>query len=440
MSPEGPTGSDVAVLPDPLPIEPLSAEVDATIRLPGSKSITNRALICAALAPGESTLTNVLFSEDTEAMIGCLRDLGVGLVVDRTSESIVVTGGAEGFDGAVLDARMSGTTARFIAPFSAVSATTVVLDGAPEMRARPMGDLLESLGDLGCDITDLGDPGHLPVEIRSPKSFADAVTVSGDVSSQFLSGLLLSAPALARGLAVSVDTPLVSVPYVAMTIAVMRAFGAEVSHDEDYRSISVGPRRYSPTDYAIEPDASAASYFLAAAAARGGTVRIPGLGRGSLQGDVAFAEVLARMGAEVEIGSDSIVLRSEGELSGISVDMGDISDTAQTLAAIAPMVSGPVEVEGIGFIRAKETDRLAAVVAELRRLGIHAEENPDGFTVQPGAVSPGVVETYSDHRMAMSFAVLGLLTPGVEIADPGCVSKTFPEFWTTLSAMRGSHS
>ncbi len=420
---------------EPLPIEPLVDPVDAEIVLPGSKSITNRALVCAAHAPGESKLSGVLFSDDTEAMLGCLADLGVGLGIDRQARTVEVAGGVEGVDGAVLDARMSGTTARFVAPMAAASARTVVLDGAPQLRARPMGDLWASLSELGSVVEELGSPGHLPVHLETPGRQTKAVVVPGNVSSQFLSGLLLSAPVMPRGIEVTVEGPLVSVPYVAMTISVMQAFGADVEHSDDYHTIRVAPRSYEPGEYHVEPDASAASYFLAATAAHGGRIRLPGLGRNSIQGDTTFAGVLERMGAEVEFDDSAVELRSEGHLHGISVNMEDISDTAQTLAAIAPFADGPVSVDGIDFIRGKETDRIAAVVTELRRLGIDAVEDVDGFTVQPGEPIPAVVETYDDHRMAMSFAVLGLMRPGISIADPGCVSKTFPDFWQTLELL-----
>jgi 3-phosphoshikimate 1-carboxyvinyltransferase len=262
-----------------------------------------------------------------------------------------------------------------------------------------------------------------------------AIAVSADASSQFASGLLLAAPGTTRGLELVLEGDVVSRPYLDMTCAVMRAFGAEVDQPDPRRFSVAAGLGYTGSDYRIEPDASAASYFFAAAAVSGGRVRIEGLGRNALQGDVGFVDVLARMGAEVDVGDDAIEVRGTGTLQGIEVDMSHISDTAQTLAAIAPFASGPVRVTGIGFIRRKETDRIGAVVAELQRMGVEAVEEADGFAISPGAPQPSVVQTYSDHRMAMSFAITGLIAPGIEIADPGCVHKTFPTFWDVLAGL-----
>lgn len=304
-----------------------------------------------------------------------------------------------------------------------------------------MGDLWEALEQLGAEVIRLGASDRLPVQISGGAGalMGGSVQVRGDSSSQFLTGLLLAAPMMPRGLDVVTEGPLVSRPYVDMTVAVMRAFGAEVGvQDRSGRSvrIEVAPGTYEATDLAVEPDASAASYFFALAAASGGRVRVEGLGSGSLQGDLGFARVLESMGAQVEITADHTEVRGTGHLRGVEVDMTDISDTAPTLAAIAPLATGPTTVKGIGFARGKETDRIAAVVTELNRLGITATESSDGFTVHPGEVSPAIVRTYDDHRMAMSFAVLGLVTGGVTIDDPGCVAKTFPDFWDTVDRLR----
>jgi 3-phosphoshikimate 1-carboxyvinyltransferase len=233
---------------------------------------------------------------------------------------------------------------------------------------------------------------------------------------------------------VEVTTPLVSAPYVTMTAAVMKAFGVEVARDGD--AWVVPEARYRATDYVIEPDASAASYFFAAAVLGGGRVTVPGLGRGSVQGDLAFVDVLERMGATVERLDDRTTVAAGVRLTGVDVDLSALSDTAQTLAAVAVFADTPTRVSGIGFVRGKETDRLAAVVRELRRVGVQAEETADGFVVRPGTPRPAVVETYDDHRMAMSFALLGLRVPGIAIADPGCVAKTFPGFWDALDGLR----
>ncbi len=428
--------SDRRARPDPFEVLPLERPPDATVRPPGSKSITNRALVCAALAGGRSVLDGALLADDTEAMIDCLRGLGVAIGVDRATCSVVVrgVGGRPPVEGALLDARLSGTTSRFVAPVAALTRATTVLDGAPPLRARPMGDLLDALTALGAEVEPLGRPGHLPVRISGGGSLGSSVEVAGDVSSQFLSGLLLSAPCLPDGLEVRTTTPLVSVPYVEMTLAVMEHFGAVVRRDGDL--IAVAPTGYRATSLAVEPDASAATYFLAAAAICGGRVRVEGLGSGSLQGDARFADLLARMGAEVRWDEDSVEVRGGPTLRGITADLADLSDTAQTLAAVAPFAEGPTVVRGIGFIRGKETDRIAAVVKEMRRLGVDATEDDDGFTIRPGEPEGGVVATYDDHRMAMSFALLGLRVPGIRIADPGCVAKTYPGYWDDLDLLR----
>jgi 3-phosphoshikimate 1-carboxyvinyltransferase len=421
-------------------IEPFRGPLDAVVRPPGSKSLTNRALVCAALAEGTTVLTGALYADDTEAMLHCVHGLGAEVQLDRAHRRVVVTGvaGSPAADGALLDARLSGTTSRFVMPMAALGSSTVVLDGAAGLRARPMGELIDALGTLGAAVSPLGEPGHLPVEVEGGGLRGGAISVRGDVSSQFLSGLLLSAPCMPDGLQVDVRTELVSVPYVHMTVAVMREFGAQVDVAEDHRRISVAPTGYRAVEeHRIEPDASAASYFFAAAALLGGRVRVEGLGRGALQGDVAFVDVLERMGAQVDRDDDAIEVRGTGVLHGVEVDMADISDTAQTLAAIAPYADSPTTISGIGFIRAKETDRIAAVVAELQRLGIDAEELPDGLVVRPGAPRPALVQTYEDHRMAMSFALVGLRSPGVRIADPGCVAKTYPDYWADLESLRG---
>ena len=424
--------------PAELEVEPLSGPVDAIVRVPGSKSITNRALVCAGLATGESELHGVLFADDTEAMLGGLHELGIGLVVDRAGSRVDVRGvaGAPPTAGALVDARLSGTTSRFLLPVAALGHATVVIDGQDPLRLRPMGDLLDALASLGATIDPLGVPGHLPLLMEADGLAGGQVVLRGDVSSQFLSGLLLAAPCMDEGLRVRLEGPLVSVPYVRMTLMVMEAFGAQWHWDEDV--ISVEPGGYRSVDrYRIEPDASAASYFFAAAAVSGGRVRVDGLGSDSLQGDVAFVDALEAMGAHVERGADHIQVTGSGELDGVEVDFVDISDTAQTLAVVAPYANSPTTIRGIGFIRGKETDRIAAVVNVLRRCGIAAEELADGVRVHPGEPRPATVQTYHDHRMAMSFAVLGLRAHGVTIADPGCVAKTFPTFWQVLETLRG---
>lgn len=427
---------------DPLPIEPLGGPVDADVDLPGSKSITNRALVCAALADGESTLRHALRADDVRAMHDGLRALGIeirggGEPGGGQDDLLQVLGcaGRPPAPLAIVDAQLSGTTSRFLLPVAALSAGTVRVDGALPLRARPMGPSLDALRALGATVVDVGAPGHLPVDLSGGPVAGGEITVPGDASSQFLSGLLLAGPAMRTGLTIRVEGELVSQPYVEMTVAVMAAFGVTVEHPDE-RTWRIEPQPYRPAGYAIEPDASAASYAFAIPAILGGTVRVDGLGTASLQGDVAFVDLLARMGARVEQTATTTTVHGTGALHGIEADLREISDTAQTLAVVAAFADSPTRVTGIGFIRRKETDRIHAVVTELRRAGIDADEEPDGFVVRPGPVRPATVDTYDDHRMAMSFALLGLRAPGIRIADPGCVSKTFPGYWAMLDGLR----
>lgn len=424
--------------PDVLLVTPIEGPIRATVQLPGSKSITNRALVCAAMADGESTLIGALRADDTEAMVGGLLALGAGAIDAKTNGDLTVWGcaGVPAADVGFVDARLSGTTSRFLLPIAALGSGARRVDGANRLRARPMGATMEALRALGAELHEVGAPGHLPVDVVGGSLHGGEVTISGDVSSQFLSGLLLAGPAMPRGLTVRLRTPLVSRPYVEMTCAVMAAFGVLVSHP-DPATWLVEPQRYRAAAYRIEPDASAASYAFAAAAILGGEVRIDHLGTDSLQGDLAFVDVLERMGAVVERAATTTVVRHAGPLHGIEVDLSQLSDTAQTLGIVAAFADGPTRVTGIGFIRAKETDRIAAVVAELRKAGIDAVDEPDGFVVYPGPIHAADIETYDDHRMAMAFALLGLRVPGIRILDPGCVSKTFPGYWAMLEDLRG---
>ena len=298
-----------------------------------------------------------------------------------------------------------------------------------------MADLVAGLRHLGAEVEAQAEPGHLPLRVGGPFRAAE-VTLPGDVSSQFVSGLLMAAPLAESGLTVSLTTELVSRPYVDMTVAVMRSFGAtvEVRGGTGWRVAGGG---YRPVDsYVIEPDASAASYFLAAAAMSGGRVRIEGLSRSSLQGDVAFVDVLESMGAETRWDTDAIEVQGD-RLVGTDVDLRDLSDTAPTLAVVAALAEGPTTVSGIGFVRGKESDRIAGPVTELGRCGVFAVATSDGFEVRPaGSPHGALVRTYDDHRMAMAFGVLGLVVPGIEIEDPGVVAKTFPDFFAALDQLR----
>jgi 3-phosphoshikimate 1-carboxyvinyltransferase len=420
---------------DVIAIVPVDGPLDAEVRVPGSKSLTNRALVLASLAEGTSTLAGALVADDTEAMAAALSQLGAEIVLDRVLTTVSGVGGRLRPGPLEIDARLSGTTARFVLPVLTLGDGPYVLDGAEPLRDRPMGPTIEALRRLGAEVDDTHRPGHLPVVVRAGEVRGDGVGVDGELSSQFTSGLLLAAAAMPAGLAVDLLGPVVSRPYLDMTVAVLRAFGVDAGSDGE-RRLWVQPGGLRATDYTIEPDASAASYFLAAAAICGGRVRVPDLGAASLQGDARFADTLAAMGAAVHQDAGSTEVRGSRRLRGIDVDLTDMPDMAQTLAAVAVFADGPTRVRGVEVIRGHETDRIAAVVTELRRCGIDAHEHHDGFTIHPGTPQPSRVETYRDHRMAMSFALLGLRAPGIAIADPGCVAKTFPDFFDHLDRLR----
>jgi len=439
-------------------IEPVVGPIDATVTVPGSKSLTNRALVCAALADGVSTIEGGLVADDTEAMIEALRTLGAG--IDETAGTLAVTGtGGRLVPGPKeLDMRLSGTTSRFLLPVVALGSGRYRADGRPGLRRRPMGPVVDGIRQLGASVSPGGEPGHLPVTIVAPGGLRGGdVDVSGDTSSQYLSGLLLAAPYTRDGVHLRVTTPLVGGPFVDLTLAVMAVFGVDVEvterpcADPAPSGASGGPGgsmaarlelvvpagRYRSVRYLVEPDASAASYLLAAAAICGGRVTVDGLGRHSQQSDAGFAALLGAMGAHIERTASATTVTGTGKLEGLGdVDLSTMPDMAQTLAAVAVFADGPTRVRGVGFIRGHETDRVAAVVRELRRCGIEADEEPDGFVVRPGTPRPARIATYDDHRMAMSFALLGLRRPGIEIEDPGCVAKTFPDFWDVLEGLR----
>ena len=408
-----------------------------TIRPPGSKSITNRALICAALADGESLLTGALDSEDTQVLVEALRQLGIAVEHDSEATTIRVAGrsGCLPVDQADLYVGNSGTTARFLAAMLTLGRGTYRLDGTPRMRERPIFDLLDALRQLGADASCEAGTGCPPVVVRARGLSGGQATVGGNVSSQFLSALLMAAPYAKTDVELVVAGGiLVSKPYIDMTLAVMRSFGARVGTDTPGRLTIPAPQRYRALEYAIEPDASAASYFFAAAAITQGEVTVEGLSRDSLQGDVAFCECLKEMGCDVQYGQDRITVVGR-PLHGITVDMNAISDTVQTLSAVALFADGPTTIRNIAHIRHKETDRIGALAVELRKLGAKVEEHLDELRITPSTLRAAQIDTYDDHRMAMSLALVGLRVRGVVIRDPDCTAKTYPRFFDDLQGL-----
>ncbi len=441
--------------PAELEITPLTKSPSLSVTVPGSKSITNRALVLAALARLDRglTLTGVLRSEDTEVMIDCLRKLGF-LIEEDWNTSVVRVSYPDGVtrtipaEAADLWVANSGTTVRFLTAMVSTSKGTYRLDGVPRMRERPINDLLAALQQLGVSARSEGGSGCPPVVISGDGWKSDEVLVRGDVSSQFLSGLVMASVAAWRDVypalpgrpdlsevRIRIDGPLVSKPYVDMTLAVMTAFSIEAGWETSDTICVSGHWQGIPPVYAIEPDASAASYFWAGAAVAGGRVTVSGLNRKSLQGDVRFVEVLEQMGCRVEECDAGITVHG-GKLRGVDVDMNDISDTVMTLGAVACFAEGPTTIRNVAHIRHKETDRIAALATELRKLGAEVEERDDGLTITPRPLTGCAVDTYNDHRMAMSLALVGLKVPGVVIRNPGCVAKTYPGFWQDLEALR----
>lgn len=426
---------------DTLVIPVTTAPVVGTSRPPGSKSITNRALVCAALARGRSMLTGVLDSDDTRVMAAGLTSLGAGLEPDWDAGTIAVTGthGSIPATTATIDCAASGTTMRFLSAVCGLGVGTYRLDGTARMRQRPIGDLVDALRDQGVDAVAESPGGCPPVVIRSQGMRGGTARVRSETSSQFASGLALAAACSDEGMEILFTGRVVSQPYLDMTRRVMESFGAECDVLDDGRW-RIAPTGYEARAYHIEPDASAASYFVAAAAITGGRVRLEGLGRESLQGDVAFCDVLERMGCTVSWEPRAVTVAGRAA-TGIDVDMNAISDTVPTLAVVAVFADGPTTIRNVAHVRDKETDRIGDLVRELRRLGVDVDEHADGLTVRPSGAASALhgarVRTYDDHRMAMSLALAGLCVPGVEIEDPTCVRKTFPGYWKALADLAG---
>ena len=421
--------------PDELEILPLEGAVDASVQVPGSKSVTNRALLIAALANGTSTIENTLFSDDSYWLMDALVRLGFDVHADRKTAKTSITGqrGIIPKNDVEVFVGNAGTVARFLPPALALGEGPYTVDGVSRMRERPVGDLVAAMRLLGAGVEYVEGEGRFPLRVEGGGIHGGMARVRAQSSSQFVSGLLIAAPYARKPVTLEVEGR-EEWPYVGITREVMRAFGVEVGVKEV--RYAVEPAVYQAREYAVEPDASAASYFMAAAAVTGGRVRILGLGAGSPQGDLRFAEVLGAMGCGVELGEDYVEVRGPDRLRGVQVDMNAFSDTMITLCAIAPFASSQTVIRNVEHTRRQETDRISAVSTELRRLSIAVEEWRDGLRISPGTVSPAVVETYGDHRMAMAFAVTGLLAPGIRIRNPGCVTKTFPNYFELLESLR----
>lgn len=410
--------------------------IDAAVTVPGSKSYTNRAFACAALAEGESVLHNVLMSDDTRAMLGALEKIGVWTHYNQNASAMKVIGANGHFlpYPGELYVQNAGTAMRFLASMLTLGKGAYLLSGNERMTERPIGDLVRALQSMGV-LARAREDEFPPLTIESAGFPGGAVSIKGDVSSQYISSLLIVAPYGETPLTLSIDSPLVSRPYVDMTIDIMRAFGAEVSEPSENVFFVSNEQCYSGRDYAIESDATNASYFLAIPALIGGRARVENISYASKQGDVKFVDALERMGCAVERGTDYLEVRKDKakELTGITIDMVDMPDVAQTLAVVALTAKTPTTVTGAQTLRVKETDRIQATVNEIRALGGNAQAHDDGFTVFPLERYHGAeIHTYDDHRMAMAFSLAGLFIDDVVILDPGCVSKTFPTYFSVL--------
>ncbi len=422
-------------------VTPAAGPVDAVVTVPGSKSLANRALVCAALADGTSELRGLPDGDDTTAMIQCLSALGVPISVDATTARITGCAGrlegpaaARDGDDVVLHAGLAGTTSRFVTAVAALTSGPIVVDGDEPLRRRPMAPLHDALTHLGATVEPLGQPGALPVRVGGPVR-GGTIAIAGDVSSQYLTALMLIGPLLPGGLTLELTTPLVSRPYVRLTAAVMAAFGVSEVELDDHR-IVVPSGGYRAASFDVEPDASSASYPLAIAAIAGGRVVVRGLRPDSAQGDVAFARLLLEMGATATEGPDvGIERRLNDALRGIEADLADMSDLVPTLAAVAATASTPTRITGVGFIRAKESDRLGDLARELGRLGARVEAEPDGLRIEPAPLHGGTVDPHHDHRLAMAFGVLGAVVPGVRVVAPDVVTKSWPTYWAERDAL-----
>ena len=402
--------------------------VEATLTLPGSKSYTHRALIAAALAPGESILANALKAEDTELTAQALAGLGADLDWQGHTIRVLGTGGHLKPVADPIFLGNSGTSMRFLTAVVALGSGTYRLTGTARLCERPMGELLEALNNLGVQATSEQGNGCPPVTVTGG-SFTGGITrLSGAVSSQFLSALLLIGPLAPKGVEIEISGELVSRPYVDVTLSVLTAFGITFSREAYRRFIIPGGQSYRNHQYDIEADASSASYFWAAAALTGGRMTIANLDLESIQGDIDFLSVLARMGCHLISSPQGLTV--EGcHLRGIHMDMSAMPDLVPTLGVLASFADGETVISGVAHLRHKESNRLAAVVTELGKMGITAEETPDGLRIIGGTPQGAEIETYDDHRIAMSFAVAGLKAKGVVIHNPDCVAKSFPDFW-----------
>ena len=423
--------------PDSLILAPIK-RISGRVDLPGSKSLSNRVLLLSMLAEGTTRIQNLLDSDDVRYMIGALEKLGITLQETREKNEISVEGCSGGIPNSDLELMLgnAGTAMRPLTAALTLGQGRYVLDGVPRMRERPIVDLVEGLQQLGAKVRLLNGPPGPPVEILAQGLPGGTARIKGSVSSQFLSAILMAAPGAEKDVTLEIDDTLVSVPYVEMTLALMERFGVHVEN-RDFQEFHIpGKQTYhSPGDFFVEGDASSASYFLAGAAITGGTVTVHGCGTESLQGDSKFAEVLEQMGAETQWQPHSVTVRGN-TLKGVDLDMNRMPDAAMTLAVAALFAEGTTKIRNVYNWRLKETERMKAVTTELRKLGAEVEEGDDYLIIDPpDQIQSTEIETYDDHRMAMAFSLAACGAESVTILDPGCVSKTFPNYFEVLKSV-----
>ncbi|OQX49724.1 MAG: 3-phosphoshikimate 1-carboxyvinyltransferase [Epsilonproteobacteria bacterium 4484_20] len=413
--------------------------IEGEVNLPGSKSLSNRALLIAALAEGTTKITNLLESDDTRHMLNALKLLGVEYTLSEDKTECTVTGNGGPFRNSEpleLFLGNAGTAMRPLCAALTLGNGTYVLTGEPRMKERPIGHLVDALRDAGADISYLENEGYPPLKIVANGLKGGEVKIDGTISSQFLTALLMAAPMAQNDMHISIVGELVSKPYIDITLNIMRIFGVDVTNENYEKFIVRAGQKYRAVDrFMVEGDASSASYFLAAAAIKGGTVKVTGIGKKSVQGDVAFANVLEKMGAKVEWGDDYVSV-SRGELNAVDMDFNHIPDAAMTIATTALFAKGTTTLRNIYNWRVKETDRLYAMATELRKVGANVEEGEDYLTITPPKrLKHAAIDTYDDHRMAMCFSLLALDPVSVTINEPECTAKTFPTYFEVLESI-----
>ncbi|MGI2170889.1 3-phosphoshikimate 1-carboxyvinyltransferase [Shewanella sp. MF05960] len=421
-----------------LRLDPITC-INGEINIPGSKSISNRALLLATLAKGSTTLTNLLDSDDIRYMLASLKQLGIQYRLSDDKTVCVVEGNAGPISSTTVQSLFLGNAGTAMRPLCAaltLGQGEFTLTGEPRMEERPIGDLVDALRQLGADVTYLKNDGFPPLTINATGLNGGDVDIAGDLSSQFLTALLMVAPLTKDSVNIKIKGELVSKPYIDITIALMKQFGVEViNHQYQRFEIKAGQQYVSPGKVLVEGDASSASYFLAAGAIQGGEVKVTGVGRLSIQGDVKFADALAKMGADIEWGDDYIIAR-KSSLTAIEMDMNHIPDAAMTIATAALFAKGTTKLTNIYNWRIKETDRLAAMATELRKVGAIVDEGHDYITITPPAqLNTADIDTYNDHRMAMCFSLMAFADCGITINDPDCTSKTFPDYFAQFSRL-----